>query len=141
MPADFPKTGELTTGQREARQPGKTKRRRVNAHNRTRARTDHMRCFDGGIDHDSWIRAKPCAVCSLPKEKPQESPTQAAHTVARGMGAARGRWYHLVPLCAFHHDYIGDYGMKALEDSWPIHLGPLARTLAAEHLQELGAIR
>lgn len=141
MPGDLPKTGELTTGQREARQPGKTKRRRVNAHNRTRARTNHMRCFDGGIDHDSWIRAMPCSVCSKLRAKPQDGPTQASHVVARGMGAARGRWYHLVPLCAFHHDYQSRYGLKALEDSYDARLAERAQQLAAEHLRELDAIR
>ncbi len=136
MPGDLPKTGELTTGQREARQPGKAKRGRVKAHNAIKAREAYMRCFDGGIGHDDWVRAKPCPFCKV-----QETHTQAAHATARGMGAAKGRWYVLFPACQCHHDEQGAEGNEHMAHKYGVCPTSLARACTGQHLRELGAIR
>lgn len=147
MAGKFPQTGDLTIGQREARQPGKTKRGRVNAHNAVRAKEAYMRCFDGGVGHDEWVRALVCPVC-LHIRKRQESITQACHVTARGMGSANGFWYDLVPLCAKHHDEQGSMvstggqtGNAFIASMYGVLLEPLAQQLTEEHLRELGAIR
>lgn len=137
--ANFPKQGELTIGQREARQPGKTKRRRVNAYNAVRSCEAHMRCFDGGIDHDGWVRAKDCPFCAA-KLKWAETCTEAAHAVARGMGAANGKWYDLFPACREHHSEQGRRGNAHMAHRYGVDPENLAQRLAAEHLRELGAI-
>jgi len=62
----------------------------------------HMRNFDGGIDHDRHICSLPCVWCDLEGIE-QQSITQPAHIIARGMGGCNGAWFDQCPLCEHHH--------------------------------------
>lgn len=107
--------------------------------NPVRTRENHQRCFDGGIDHDSWIRSLACAICRT-LEDPQLTPTQACHTIARGMGAAKGKWYHLWPGCAMHHAEQGKGGNDFILAHYGVDLHKIARECTRIHLLEVGAI-
>ncbi len=93
----------------------------------------------GGIEHDTWIRARYCCLC-VAARVPQVGPTQAAHVIARGMGAAKGRWTDLVPLCPQHHELQGRIGNGGIAKTFDVDLGYVAKRLVREHLEEIGAI-
>jgi hypothetical protein len=105
----------------------KSKLRSVNPERR---KEKHVRNFDGGIDHDTWIRALPCCVCELFNLE-QSGPTQAAHVVARGMGGAKGAWFDTLPLCAVCHSK--QEAMSKRSDSHA-RLKAVAHELAVRHL-------
>lgn len=93
----------------------KTPMKRANPKRRA---AKYERNFSGGIGHDTWIRAQPCALdpdrakavgliplagdCSRPRR------VEAAHAKARGMGGCGGTWRDLVPLCRKHHGVVDD---------------------------------
>lgn len=67
-------------------------------------------------------------------------PIQAAHSVARGMGGAKGDRRDLVPLCGRHHAEAGERGTSqraAFEHRYDVSLGDEAHRIAVE-LDERG---
>lgn len=104
--------------------------------NPERKRERHMRDFDGGIQHDHFVRAKGCALGSRIAGTPCGGSIQAAHVTARSVG---GRWFDLVGLCDNHHrlhERIGTSGFMASN----CNLVALARENVLENLKEKGAI-
>jgi hypothetical protein len=61
--------------------------------------------------------------------------TQASHTIARGMGGAKGSRRNLVPLCAGHHAESGERGTsqrEAFESRYGLDLQSEAERIALE---------
>lgn len=104
--------------------------------NPERKRERHMRDFDGGIQHDHYVRAQGCALgrhhmaCS-------GGPIQAAHVSARSIG---GRWHSLVGLCNTHHRFQEQYGAAHVLNETGIDLAAIAKRNVLENLKEKGAI-
>ena len=111
----------------------------VRRSNPERRAASHKRNFDGGIDHDGWVRRLDCVICQKWGSR-QETPTQAAHVVARGMGGAHGAWWDIAPLCFKDHREHERLGTKGVLDVYNVDLIETARTMTRRHLEEIGAI-
>jgi hypothetical protein len=62
-------------------------------------------------------------------------PIQACHTIARGMGGAKGDRRNLVPLCAHHHTEAGERGTsqrEAFEKRYGLDLQAEAKRIAEQ---------
>lgn len=90
----------------------------------------HLRNFDGGIDHDSWIRRMPCCVCG---PRGQKTRTEAAHVTTRG---ADGKARDIVPLCSSHHQEQGDMGIASFQEHYLVDLEAVAAELWEQHQDE-----
>lgn len=62
-----------------------------------------MRLQQFGGQHRDRIISLPCCVCGA------RAPSDPAHTTARGMGGAKGKWWHLIPLCRRCHSDHDNY--------------------------------
>lgn len=105
---------------------------------RNAARFDeaHHINYDGGIEHDCWIRRKRCCVCeALGLRSPLH--IEAAHVIARGMGGCNSGWWWLVPLCQNHHQLQGDIQCEGVLESLNVDLVALAKAFTLAHVQEL----
>ncbi|MDX2253259.1 MAG: hypothetical protein NW202_13320 [Nitrospira sp.] len=102
--------------------------------NPERKRERHMRDFDGGIEHDHFVREKGCALRGLGCDN---GPIQAAHIKPRSTG---GRWWQIVGLCAKHHRLQEEVGNGPIEIATGIDLAALAKRYVLENLKEKGAI-
>ena len=97
----------------------------------------HLRNYDGGggLDHDRWIRGKPCCLCGF-----WAKGIQAAHAIARGMGGANGAWWSLIPLCNTHHRLQESVGNAGIFEKYGIDLVSAAKRYTRQHLEEMDAI-
>jgi hypothetical protein len=119
------------------KQSGGLKRSRINPVNRKRRAAKYIRNFAGPNQHDTWIRALPCCLCKHLGQR-QGSQTQSAHTVARGMGGAKGTYRDTVPLCNAHHRVQETVGNERIMAHYGLDLVALAAALAAQHERESG---
>lgn len=104
--------------------------------NPERKRERHMRDFDGGIQHDHFVRARGCALSRL--AEPCNGSIQAAHVVkTRGAG---GNWTGIVGLCNAHHRMQEAMGTQRIREVTTIDLVALAKHYVLENLREKGAI-
>lgn len=109
--------------------------------NPERKRERHMRDFDGGIQHDHFVRAQGCILLSPWRvtlaENECSGPIQAAHVRPRSTG---GRWFDLVGLCERHHRMQERLGNEYLKIATGVDLEERAQELAERNLKEKGAI-
>jgi hypothetical protein len=114
----------------------KAKRAALPKTNPERKRERHMRDFDGGIEHDHFVRATGCALARCEGFR-CDGPIQAAHVRPRSTG---GHWFNLVGLCERHHRTQEEFGNEYLRLATGVNLGALAQELAERNLKEKGAI-
>src|SRR5690606_40837693 len=60
--------------------------------------------------HKMALRAREPQPIVLDMEPCSDTGVQAAHVIARGMGAVKGGRFDLVPLCSAHHREAGEAG-------------------------------
>lgn len=112
--------------------------RGVKRANPRRRKAAHARNFGEEADR---VRAMPClcaghpaAVCAGVADR---QAVEAAHVKARGMGAANGGRFDIVPLCPRHHDSSAA-GVEAFERNYGLDLRAEADRVALLHEAPLG---
>ena len=81
--------------------------------------------------YQGWIRQQPCVISGCLYNRDE---IHAAHVKARGAGGVdRG---NLVPLCARHHRFQHDTGMRSFQAFYHIDLAAVAAALDVQYEKE-----
>lgn len=111
-----------------------------------RRKATHERCFGAprpgdGDTRDAAVRRMRCLALGRAGHV-CDSPVQAAHVRARGMGGAKGDRFDLIPLCRLAHREAGELPSPgnyhgSQREAWELKHGVRLRATAAALAQQL----